>query len=193
MSLSVNDKNPPLGTAVPEEAEKPEAAPAAVGDIEDLQAQLAQKTQEAQENYDRYLRLAAEMENLKKRAEREKADLLLFANENLIKELLPVVDNLELALAHGREQGASPALLEGLELVHQGFLKALERFGVAPLASLGENFDPAFHNAVQEEENPDVKDGSVIQELQKGYLFHKRLLRPATVMVARNPKKAKRH
>jgi molecular chaperone GrpE len=106
---------------------------------------------------------------------------------------LPVVDNLELALAHGREQGAPQAFLEGVELVHQGFLKALEKFGVIPIASLGANFDPAFHNAVQEEENPDVKDCSVIKELQKGYLLHKRLLRPAMVIVARSPRKAKRH
>jgi molecular chaperone GrpE len=191
MSLSINNGNPPRETAEPEVAEKPEgAAPAAPGELEDLQAQLAQKTKEAQENYDRFLRLAAEMENLKKRSEKEKADLLLFSNEKLIKELLPVVDNLELALAHGREQDAPQALMEGLELVHQGFLKALERFGVTPLASLGEPFDPAFHNAVQEEENPEVKDCSVTQELQKGYLIHKRLLRPAMVVVARNPQKA---
>ncbi len=192
MSLSINDQNPPQETTAPEEVEKPEAA-AASPDLEDLQAQLAQKTKEAQENYDRYLRLAAEMENLKKRREREKADLLLFSNENLIKELLPVVDNLELALAHGREQDAPPALLEGLELVQQGFLKALERFGVTPITSLGEAFDPAFHNAVQEVENPEAKDCSVTQELQKGYLLHKRLLRPAMVVVARNPQKATCH
>jgi len=189
MSLSMNDGNPPPETTAPEEAEKPEAAPAAPGESEDLQVQLAQKTQEAQENYERFLRLAAEMENLKKRRDREKADLLLFANESLIKELLPMVDNLELALAHGREQGAPQAFLEGLELVHQGFLKALERFGVTPLTSLGETFDPAFHNAVQEVENPEVNDCSVTQELQKGYLFHKRLLRPAMVVVARHPQK----
>lgn len=188
MSLPINNGNPPQETAAPEEAEKPEAV-SAPGETEELQAQLARKTQEAQENYDRFLRLAAEMENLKKRREREKADLLLFANENLIKELLPVVDNLELALAHGREQGAPQALLEGLELVHQGFLKALEKFGVTPITSLGENFDPAFHNAVQEEETPDVQDCRVIKELQKGYLLHKRLLRPAMVVVARNPQK----
>jgi molecular chaperone GrpE len=151
-----------------------------------LQRQLEEKTKEAQENYDRYLRLAAEMENLKKRAEREKADLLQFANENLIKELLPVVDNLELALQHGRQAETPAPFLEGLEMVHQGFLKALARFGVTPLEAVGQAFDPAFHNAVMQEAAPEAPDCSVLKELQKGYLINQRLLRPAMVVVARN-------
>ena len=165
------------------EAELPAGA-AATG--ADLPTQLAAKTREAEEYYDRLLRLAAEMENLKKRLEREKADLLRFANENLIKELLPVVDNLERALEHGRELKAPPPLLEGVELVHQGFLAVLAKFGVTPLVSVGQAFDPAFHNAVMQEEAPEIPDGSVIKELQKGYLMHQRLLRPAMVVVARN-------
>ena len=106
----------------------------------ELQQQLEEKTKEAEENYDRgLLRLAADMENLKKRLEREKADLLQFANENLIKELLPVVDNLELALEHGRQLEAPAPFLEGIEMVHQGFLKALDRFGVTPLIAWASN------------------------------------------------------
>jgi len=130
------------------------------------------------------------MENLKKRQERERAELLQFANENLIKELLPVVDNLELALEHGRSSEAPAPLLEGLELVHQGFLKALAKFGVSPLVSVGQVFDPAFHNAVLQEVAPEVPDCTVLKELQKGYLMHTRLLRPAMVVVARNPEKS---
>ena len=109
-----------------------------------------------------------------------------FANENLIKELLPVVDNLERALEHGRQAEAPEAFLEGIDLVHQGFLKALARFGVTPLDSVGQPFDPAFHNAVMQEEAPEVPDCTVLKELQKGYLMHQRLLRPAMVVVARN-------
>ena len=86
-----------------------------------MQKQLAEKTKEAEENYTRLLRLAADMENLKKRQERERADLLQFANENLVKELLPVVDNLERALDHGRQLEAPEALLEGIEMVLPGF------------------------------------------------------------------------
>ena len=171
---------------------KPEdaAAEAPPTELGQLQQQLEEKTKEAQENFDRALRLAAEMENLKKRLEREKAEMLQFANENLIKELLPAVDNLELALEHGR-QGETPApFLEGIELVHQGFLKTLGRFGVTPLLAVGQPFDPAYHNAVMQEAAPEVPDCTVLKELQKGYLMHNRLLRPAMVVVARNTEDA---
>ncbi len=173
----------PEAAVIPEAAAEP-AAPAA--ELEQLQQQLEEKTKESQENFDRALRLAAEMENLKKRLEREKADLLQFANENLIKELLPVVDNLELALQHGREAETPAPFLEGIELVHQGFLKALARFGVTPLVAVGQPFDPAYHNAVMQQAAPEVPDCSVLKELQKGYMMHQRLLRPAMVVVARN-------
>ncbi len=167
-----------------EEAPEPEAAPSGAP-LEVLEGQLAQKTQEAQECYDRLLRTAAELENLKKRQEKERADLLQFANENLIKDLLPVVDNLELALEHGRQAEAPAPFLEGIELVHQGFLKALARFGVTVLESVGQPFDPLYHHAVMEEETEMAEDCTVLKEVQKGYLLHNRLLRPAMVVVAR--------
>ena len=171
-----------------EEKAAPEAlheSPEVSGDLAELHQKLAEKTEEAEENYTRLLRLAADMENLRKRQERERAELLQFANENLIKELLPVVDNLERALDHGRQLSAPKALLEGIEMVHHGFLKVLDRFGVTAHDSLGQQFDPAFHNAMMQEEAPDVPDGSVTKELQKGYLMNQRLLRPAMVVVAR--------
>jgi molecular chaperone GrpE len=155
------------------------------GEVGELRQKLEEKTKEAEENYARLLRLAADMENLKKRQERERGELLQFANENLVKELLPVVDNLERALEHGRQLKAPEALLEGIGMVHHGFLKVLDRFGVTPHDSLGQQFDPAFHNAMMQEEAPDVPDGSIIKELQKGYLMNQRLLRPAMVVVAR--------
>jgi molecular chaperone GrpE len=161
-------------------------SPKGSGEVAELRQKLEEKTKEAEENYARLLRLAADMENLKKRQERERADLLQFANENLVKELLPVVDNLERALDHGRQLEAPKALLEGIEMVYQGFLKVLDRFGVTAHDSLGQQFDPAFHNAMMQEEAPDVPDGSVIKELQKGYLMNQRLLRPAMVVVASN-------
>ena len=134
----------PEGTAPPEAPASGEAAASPPADIARLQQLLEEKTKEAQENFERGLRLAAEMENLKKRLEREKADLLQFANENLIKELLPVVDNLELALEHGRQAETPAPFLEGIELVHQGFLKALARFGVTPLVSDGPAVRPGL-------------------------------------------------
>jgi len=191
MTLAKSDKGSPHNIPVrgPEESVALEETPETPGDLAELQNQLLEKTQEAEENYARLLRLAADLENLKKRHERERAELLQFANENLIKELLPVVDNLERALDHGRQLEAPAALLEGIDLVHQGFLKALERFGVTPVESVGRPFDPAYHNAVSQEEAPDAPDNCVIKELQKGYLLNQRLLRPAMVVVARhNPK-----
>jgi molecular chaperone GrpE len=188
MSLSHEDKVKKSKSAALKEAAPETAAPPA--DVAELADALKEKTREAEENYERLLRLAAEMENLKKRQERERADLLQFANENLIKELLPVVDNLELALDHGRQLEAPAPLLEGLERVQQGFLKALAKFGVTPLKAVGQNFDPAFHNAVLQEEAPEIPDCTVLKELQKGYLLQNRLIRPAMVVVARNPEKS---
>jgi len=155
-------------------------------DPEELKNQLAEKTREAEEHYDRLLRLAADLENIKKRQEREVAELRQFANENLLKELLPVLDNLERAQEHGRQSEAPEALMEGLDLVNQDFLKVLARFGVTPIDCVGERFDPAYHHAVMEEEAPEVEDQTVLKELQKGYLLQNRLLRPAMVVVSRN-------
>jgi molecular chaperone GrpE len=191
MSLSKSDSSKKGSPDAESRAEKAEPevhrkSPARSGDVAELQRQLEEKTQEAEDNYTRLLRLAADMENLKKRQERERAELLQFANENLVKELLPVVDNLERALDHGRQLEAPEALLEGIERVYQGFLKALEKFGVTPFDSVGQPFDPAVHSAMMQEKAPGVPDCSVIKELQKGYLMNQRLLRPAMVVVARN-------
>ncbi len=186
MSETDNLGEPVAGETPPETTEAPEAQVS----IEELQRQLAEKTQEAKECHEKLLRYAAELENFKKRAERERAELVQYANENVFKELLPVLDNLERALDNGRQFDAPAGLLEGLELVHQDFLKILNRFGVSPVECLGLPFDPAFHHAVMEEEAPELADQTVTKELQRGYLYHTRLLRPAMVVVARSNKPA---
>jgi molecular chaperone GrpE len=186
MALSKSDKESNHDATSPEAETAPETAPQVPGDLAELHHELTEKTKEVEENYARLLRMAADLENLKKRQERERAELLQYANENLIKELLPVVDNLERALDHGRQAEAPAPLLEGIEMVQQGFLKALGRFGVTPLDCVGQQFDPAFHNAMMQEETTAVPDCTVTKELQKGYLLHQRLLRPAMVVVARN-------
>jgi molecular chaperone GrpE len=171
--------------AEPPATEAPEAEPG----LEELKRLLAEKTQEAQECHEKLLRYAAELENIKKRAERERAELVQYANEAVFRELLPVLDNLERALENGRQFEAPPGLMEGLELVRQEFLKVLQKFGVAPVESLGQPFDPAYHHAVMEEEAPELADQTVTKELQRGYLFRTRLLRPAMVVVARSGNK----
>ncbi len=180
MSLSKSDKgshDSSPGRSRPPPRSTPRS-PESSGDLAELQQKLEEKTKEAEENYARLLRLAADMENLKKRQERERADLLQFANENLVKELLPVVDNLERALEHGRQLQAPEAFLEGIDMVYQGFLKALDRFGVTPFDSVGQHFDPAMHNAVMQEEAPGVPDCRITKELAKG-LSHEPAPAPA--------------
>jgi molecular chaperone GrpE len=152
--------------------------------LERLQQQLDEKTREAAENYDKWLRLRAEFENFKKRMQKEKADLMKFCNESLLKSILPILDNFERAIDHGKGVKENASLLEGLEITLKQFLNTLERFGVKPLSAMGELFDPEKHEAVSQQES-DQDPNRVISEVQKGYLFHDRLLRPARVIVSK--------
>lgn len=164
--------------ATPEEAR--EAAPE-TAEAQDLSAKL-----EAAE--ERYLRLYAEFENYKKRTGRENEEFRKYANEGLLKNLLPVLDNLDRAIAHGREGNGNGAekLLEGVEMIRRQFMDTLEKSGVTPIPALGEAFDPSRHQAVSQVETADAPDGSVTEEYQRGYFFRERVLRPAMVVVARN-------
>ena len=140
----------------------------------------------SQENYDRLLRLSAEFDNYKKRTSRETQELVKYANENLIKELLTIVDNLERAIeSAGQEGDAEDPLMQGIQLTLSDVLKLLERYHVTPVKALGEPFDPAFHQAMMQEESADQPDKTVLREMQKGYVLHDRLLRPAMVVVAK--------
>jgi len=153
--------------------------------LEHLEKELEEARKEAQEHYDKFLRLYAEFENYKKRVAREKADLVKYGNEELLRELLPVVDNLERALEHAKKKGDPEAIIEGVELVLEQFLQVLRRFGVEPIAAVGEQFDPERHEAVAEEATDEAAPGEVIAEVQKGYMLNDRLLRPAKVVVAK--------
>lgn len=152
--------------------------------LESLQDQLAAKTREASENFDKWLRLRAEFENYKKRMQKEKADSMRFGNESLLKSILPILDNLERAINHGKDLKENTSLLEGVELTLKQFLDTLERFGVKPVSAMGEVFDPEKHEAISYQES-DQEPHRVISEVLKGYLFHERLLRPAKVIVSR--------
>ncbi|MEW6266821.1 MAG: nucleotide exchange factor GrpE [Thermodesulfobacteriota bacterium] len=142
---------------------------------------------EAGKYRDLYLRSQADMDNMKKRLEREKADFIRFANENLIKDLLPLLDNLDRALRHAQQGGADNGFVEGVRLTYEGVLSVLDRFGLKSVAAAGERFDPNFHEAVMERENPEVDTGTILEEIQKGYTLHGRLIRPAMVVVSRRP------
>ncbi len=155
--------------------------------IAELEAALSKAKEEARENYDRFLRSAAELENYKKRVAKEKADLIRYGNEELLKALLPVIDNLERALGHARGKGNEEGIRGGVEMTLQQFLQILQRFGVTPISAEGERFDPARHEAVMEQATDAHAPGHVISELERGYLLNDRLVRPAKVVVAKAP------
>jgi molecular chaperone GrpE len=161
------------------EGEKKEPTPQ-----EKLQEQLAEKTREAAENYDKWLRLLAEFDNFKKRTQKEKADLMKFGNESQLRSILPILDNLERAVDHGKGSKDNTSLLEGLEITLRQFLNTLERFGVKPVSARGEVFDPEKHEAVSQQES-DQEANRVLSEIEKGYVYHDRLLRPARVIVSK--------
>jgi len=133
---------------------------------------------------DRYLRLAAEFENYKKRAQKDQAEYAKYANERLLRELLPVLDNLQRALQHAQQSGGTNGLIEGVELTCKQYLEVLSRFGVRPIPSEGQPFDPAVHQAVATVDPQGLAPNTIVEEYEKGYYLHDRVLRPAIVTVA---------
>ncbi len=152
-----------------------------------LEAELAAAREEAKQANDRFLRERADAENLKKRAVRERADAVRFGTEALVKDLLPVVDNLERAIEAAQGGGDGQPLVEGVSLVLKGLLDVLARHGVSRVESEGTQFDPSHHEAVAHVESGDHAPNAVIREHQPGYRLRERLLRPALVTVAKGP------
>ena len=149
------------------------------------QSELTVKTEELQILSDKYLRLAAEFENYKRRTQRDQGDTIRFANEKLLKDLLPTVDNLERALQYSKKQADIEGFLEGVELTYKQFLDTLEKLGVSQVASIGEPFDPTKHQAVGQIESSTITENCIVDEYQKGYFLQDRILRPAMVTVSR--------
>jgi len=157
---------------------------------EEVQQALAAKIEEAKVLQDKYLRLAAEFENFKRLAQRDQREYFRFANESLLKELLPIIDNLERAIKSSKETPGSDGLIQGVELSLKQFLETLAKFGVRPVNSVGEAFDPSRHQAVAHVESKGTSGNIVVEEYQKGYLLHDRILRAAMVAVADVPTRA---
>ncbi len=169
----------------PEKDQEAETKPHKKMSKAELEEKIKDLVQEKQTSFDLYLRAQAEMENIKKRARKEKEDWLKYANETLIKEILPVMDNLEKAISHSDNEESFTALKEGVELTLKGLKDILKKSGLEEVQAKGESFDPCFHEAVSEIEDKSVRTGTVIQELQKGYILNQRLVRPAMVIVSR--------
>ena len=153
--------------------------------LKEMEARFEAKEEEAKETYDRLLRVSAEFENYKKRSAREMEEFKKYANQSLLKEMLSVVDNLELAITSSQDgKTADKTFIEGLNLTLNEILRVFEKFNVTPIEAKGKTFDPAYHEAVMREETDDYPENTVISEFQKGYLIQDRLLRPAMVVVA---------
>lgn len=164
------------------------AAPAVTLTAEELEA-LRQKAAKADEHWDRLLRVTADFDNFRKRAARERQEAVKFANEALLEKLVPVLDNFEMAMAavNAPANGSAPSLQAGVAMIQQQLKGVLTEAGLEEIDALGKPFDPNWHEAVGQQESAEVAEGQVLQQLRKGYRLKDRLLRPATVIVAKKP------
>ncbi|HZO06530.1 MAG TPA: nucleotide exchange factor GrpE [Solirubrobacterales bacterium] len=153
--------------------------------MRELEAQLARAEQEKKDNWDKYLRTAADLENYRRRSKRDLDDARAETKTRVLKEMLPVVDNLERAVEHSEKGGESAAILEGVKLVLRQFLQAFERLDVTPIEAAGQPFDPNLHEAISQVETDQQPPGTIVSVLQRGYRLGDRLLRPALVVVAK--------
>jgi len=197
--LVPDDTQIPPDAAADEERAVPEAGndSAAAADAESLQKKLAMLEAQLEESFkraretgdrlkdthDRLLRTAAEFDNFRKRAVKEKEDVQRFGIERLLKDFLPVMDNLERALDHA-EQHEPRQVIEGVRLVQKLFESTLAKHGVVGFSALGKPFDPGLHEALMQQDS-DEPAGTVVSEMARGYKLNERLVRPAAVVVAK--------
>jgi molecular chaperone GrpE len=151
----------------------------------DLAAKLAEKEKEAASNYDKYLRAIAELDNYKKRAAKEKTEILKYGTEGVLKDILPFVDSLDRALEHAENSTDIQSFKEGLKLIQDQLFSCLKKHGVEAIECAGKDFDPNFHEAMLQVDSEDHEENKVINDFQRGYLLNGRLLRPSRVSVCK--------
>jgi molecular chaperone GrpE len=159
-------------------------------EIATLRASVESWKKEAEEQKDRYIRSLAELENYKKRSLKDRADLLKYQGDRIFTEILPILDNLELALQHSDSEGSSSnsgALKSGMQLIHKLFVDTLAKWEVRAESGLGKDFDPNRHSALSKVPTADKKPGTIINEFRKAYFYKDKLLRPGEVVVASEP------
>jgi molecular chaperone GrpE len=161
-----------------------DASSSETADPTPLAPEIAQAVEERDQLRDRLLRTQAEFDNYRKRIERERLETIERAAESVLRDLLPVVDDLERALDAEAGNEAASSYRTGVELIHRQLAELLTRRGVKPIDTLGKDFDPHLHQAVSSEAVPGARDGEIVQELRRGYILGDRLLRPAMVKVA---------
>ena len=170
----------PEATKAPNVTEEP-------SEIDQLRIDLDIAREEARHNHELYLREAAETENYKKRVTREKQDAIRYANESLVRDLLPVIDALERAAQHTPDDSNAQALTDGIELVLKGCHEALQKHAVTPVEAKGNPFDPEKHEAYMQVETDAYEVNTVVGEVHRGYYLADRLLRPSLVSVSKAP------
>jgi molecular chaperone GrpE len=155
--------------------------------IEELRKLIEEKDKNIKALQEKILYLQADFENFKKIKTKERVETLKFGNETLLKEFIPVVDNLEMALNHATNTDDFAGILEGVKLTLNEFLKVLEKAGVTMIDAVGKKFDPNLHEAFYQEDRDDIEPDTVISEFQKGYLLNERLIRPSRVVLSKKP------
>ena len=155
--------------------------------LSELKEALAAKEKESKDHYERYLRAVAELDNYKKRAAREKADIIKYGKEDLVKDVLPFLDSLDRALEH-KDSNDAQAFKDGIALIQDQLLCCLKKHGVERIESAGADFDPNFHEALMQMDSADHQDNQVVSEMEKGYLLNGRLIRPSRVCVCKKTK-----
>jgi molecular chaperone GrpE len=169
-------------TAGPAEAAVPDGEPLA------SPAELKEQAAKAAQYYEQLLRVTADFDNFKKRAARERQDAIKYANESLLERLIPVLDNFEMALAAANAPNTSiQSMQSGVNMIQQQLRSAMGEAGLEEIDAAGKKFDPTLHEAISQQETSEVPDGHVAQQVRKGYKLRDRLLRPASVVVARKP------
>lgn len=176
----MKSKDPEAQNNNEERPQEPAANESATDAAADLEKALAEQKAKADEYLAALQRTQADFANYRRRTEQEKTDLGKYANANLLGDVLPILDDLDLALNHIPEEHAKNDWVKGVKLVERKFRGILEKLGVKPVLAIGMAFDPKLHEAIKQEKGP---EGAVIAELQKGYTLGDRLLRPARVIV----------
>ncbi len=148
---------------------------------------VAEKDAEIKSLQERILYLQADFENFKKLKNKERVETLKFGNESLLKELIPVADNLDMAISHASSSEECKGVLEGVKLTRNEFMKVLEKAGITSVEAIGRKFDPNLHEAFYQEERDDLEPDTIISEFQKGYMLNDRLIRPSRVILSKKP------
>jgi len=169
---------------VPVSADGRDQSPGMSDQVKEHQDPLEEAKKLAEENRDRWLRAVAELENFRKRNAQERSKLIKYKNEELLRDLLKVSDNLDRAISHCDPSKSSVGLLEGLRLVADMLKDTMSKYGVVPIEAVGKPFDPNFHEAMARASSSDYPPNTVTEELEKGYLYHDRLLRPSKVTIS---------